>query len=359
MPNQFCRYLSNGYSFSINGNSVNVRPCCLYDKAVPLTLQLLQDRKLESDAIVDWTDNCSLCKILENAGQQSLRQTSADWISDTATFDPVTLDINLDSECNAACVMCNEHSSSLWSKENAKLNGKTIAIKKDDQAIDQAIDQIVKSVSLEQVKYVKFFGGEPLFTDTHLKFLQHIPHPENVTLHYTTNGSIYPNQQTLDSWKQFKTVIFAASIDGIKEQFDYVRWPLPWHKVSENILRLRNNSNVWNVMFRIEFTANFLNAYYYDRVEQWMHDNLETNLGGDQTEINIHQCWGEWAIEKMPMGIRQLIMEKYTADHRIYKLVSNLPTPPSLETWQNFVKTWDQRRNNQWQQAFPDLAQYL
>jgi hypothetical protein len=112
-------------------------------------------------------------------------------------------------------------------------------------------------------------------------------------------------------------------------------------------------------MFRIEFTANFLNTYYYDRVEKWMHDNLATNLGGDRTEINIHQCWGEWAIEKMPMGIRQLIMEKYPANHRIYKLVSNLPPPTNLETWQNFVETWDQRRNNQWQQAFPDLLQYL
>jgi hypothetical protein len=90
-----------------------------------------------------------------------------------------------------------------------------------------------------------------------------------------------------------------------------------------------------------------------------MYDNLKTNLGGDQTEINIHQCWGEWAIEKMPTGIRQLIMEKYAADHRIYRLVSNLPAPAELETWRHFVKMWEQRRNNHWQQAFPDLVQYL
>ena len=137
----------------------------MYNDQILVDDQLLQNRKIKFNSITDWTANCNLCKILEDAGQQSLRQTSADWIGDTVTLDPVTIDINLDSECNAACVTCGEYSSSLWAKENAKLNSNTIVLKKDDRAIDLAIDQIVKSVSLKQVKYVKFFGGEPLFTE--------------------------------------------------------------------------------------------------------------------------------------------------------------------------------------------------
>ena len=121
-----------------------------------------------------------------------------------------------------------------------------------------------RKVKLEKIslKYVKFFGGEPLFTDTHLKFIKHIPYPEQVILHYTTNGSIYPNDMILEEWKKFKTIIFAASLDGIEEQFDYVRWPLPWNKVSKNLMRLRENKDIWNIIFRVEFTVNFLNAYY-------------------------------------------------------------------------------------------------
>lgn len=362
MPNQFCRYLSNGYSFSISKGTTEVTPCCLFPIPIIADQSMIRNRQNLFENINGWTDSCKTCKQLEDAGQQSLRQSSFDWISaEESSHEPITIDINLDYECNAACVICNKHSSSLWSKELSKLeNNKTIIIKKDDQAINRAIDQIISLVSLQRLKYVKFFGGEPLFTDTHLKFIKHIPHPENVTLHYTTNGSVHPNQETLDAWAGFKTVIFAASLDGIEEQFDYVRWPLPWSKVSENILRLRNNSDVWNVMFRIEFTVNFLNAYYYDRVEQWVADNLATNLYGDATEINVHQCWaGIWDLDKMPEKMRQVVMQKYPKTHLIHQLVVNLPKPSDLEPWKKFVDTWDQRRNNSWKTAFPDLVDHL
>ena len=123
MPNQFCRYLSNGYSFNItNNNSVDVRPCCLYKNKIPFDSNLLQTRKLEFESITGWTDNCSACQLLESVGQQSLRQTGPDWINNhESSQDPVALDIHLDNECNAACVTCDRHSSSLWEKEDLKL----------------------------------------------------------------------------------------------------------------------------------------------------------------------------------------------------------------------------------------------
>ena len=361
MPNQFCRYLSNGYSFSITDNdSVTVGPCCFYKNQISFDSQLLQNRKSEFETINSWTNGCSACKTLENAGQQSLRQTGPDWINDLENSqDPVTLDINLDKNCNAACVICNKESSSLWEKEESKLNNKIINVKTKN-SVDRLIDQIVNTVSLTKLKYVKFFGGEPLFTDTHLKFIQHIPHPEQVTLHYTTNGSIYPNDEVLAAWKKFKTIIFAASIDGIDEQFNYVRWPLPWNKVSKNLIRLRENKNIWNLMFRIEFTANFLNTYYFDRVENWVKDNLNTNLFGDPTEINIHQCWNIWALTRMPYGVREIILKKYPETCIIHKLVANLQEDLlPISDWQQFVDTWDIRRNNSWQLAFPELVQYI
>ena len=272
MLNQFCRYLSNGYSFNLTkNNSVIVGPCCLYKNKLQFDPNLLQARKLNFESITSWTDSCSICQVLEESGQQSLRQTGPDWISDLENSqDPISLDIHLDNECNAACVTCNKNSSSLCEKEDLKLHNKKIKINKDDDVTNKIINRIVDTVSLEKLKYVKFFGGEPLFTDTHLKFIKHIPYPEQVTLHYTTNGSIYPNDEVLDTWKKFKVIIFAASLDGIEQQFDYVRWPLPWSKVSKNLIRLRENKDIRNLIFRVEFTANLLNTYYFDRLENWI-----------------------------------------------------------------------------------------
>lgn len=359
MPNQFCRYLSNGYSFNINkNNDVDVTPCCLYGgNGIPLTQDLLENRLQKFNTVTEWTQNCQTCFNLEQAGHPSLRQTGPDWIADNVTsLDPVSIDIHLDNECNAACVTCDEKSSSLWIKEKQKLNSQRVQFYSDKTPINQAIDNIVKTVSLEQVKYIKFFGGEPLFTDTHLRFLKHIPNPNQVTLHYTTNGSIYPNDETLATWRDFKTVIFAASIDGIEEQFDYIRWPLTWQKVSDNLLRIRNNPDIWNVMFRIEFTVNFLNAYYFDRLETWVAENLSANLTGDKTEINLHPCWAVWDLNKMPKGIKDLILTKYPNTHMIHKMISNLLPSLPLDNWQNFVNIWDAKRKNSWKTAFPDLV---
>ena len=360
MSNQFCRYLSNGYSFHFNKyNTIGIAPCCFFSKtnSIPLDSQILQNRKLKFESIDQWTDSCSKCKVQEDAGQQSLRQSGSDWITDSETSsDPISMDIRFDNECNAACVICNSKSSSLWAKEEAKLHNKKIKINRKDDFVTNSVEQIVSTVSLKKLKYVKFFGGEPLFTDTHLKFIKHIPHPDQVTLHYTTNGSVYPSDDTLTEWKKFKTIIFAASLDGIEDQFNYVRWPLPWHKVSQNLIRLKENKDIWNVLFRVEFTANFLNAYYFDRLENWIQHNLNTNSSGDKTEINIHPCWGGvWDIEMMPEDIRIKILKKYPSSHIIHRMVVNLPPPTSMTPWKKFVDTWDNCRRNNWQTAFPDL----
>jgi sulfatase maturation enzyme AslB (radical SAM superfamily) len=359
VPNNFCRYLSNGYSFTVVDNDLRVKPCCLYQQDFPVDKNLVELRNQTSN-VTGWTKNCSICLDLEKAGQPSLRQSGPDWVNDSLTTEPASIDIQLDIDCNAACVTCNERSSSLWYKEKQKINLQSPKFHTDKTIVDSYVDQIVNTIKLDQVRYVKFYGGEPLFTDTHLRFLQHIPHPENVTLHYTTNGSIYPNAETLAIWKKFKVIIFAASLDGIEEQFNYVRWPLPWHKVSENLLRIKNNPDIWNVIFRVEFTANFLNAYYYDRLEKWVNDNLATNSSGDPTEINLHPClFGTWDLDKMPWAVRELIIEKYPTDHVIHQLVAQLPKPTSLDNWQKFVELWDQRRNNSWKNAFPELAEYF
>ena len=303
MPNQFCRYLSNGYSFNITrNNSVVVGPCCFYKNKLQFDLNLLQARKLEFESIVGWTNNCSTCQTLEKAGQQSLRQNSTDWIDDLeSSQDPIAVDIHLDNECNAACVTCNKYSSSLWEKETLKLQNKIIKINKDDDAINKIINQIVDTVSLEKLKYVKFFGGEPLFTDTHLKFIKHIPYPDQVTLHYTTNGSIYPNNEVLNTWKKFKAVIFAASLDGVEEQFDYVRWPSRWSKVSKNLIRLKENKDVCNLIFRVEFTANLLNTYYFDQLENWIKKKKATTyikIDEQFTTCNFKYEWLDSATTK-------------------------------------------------------------
>ena len=362
MVNSFCRFLSNGYSFSINKKlgGLALSPCCLFASKIKFDPLVIQQREKHFNNITGWTENCHHCHNLEKSGQQSLRQTGKDWISDhVGEQSPVMIDINLDIECNAACVICNDKSSSLWQKENKKLQSFPIDIEKSTDSIDTHIQTIVNNVPLNEVTYVKFFGGEPLFTDTHLKFLEKIPHPEKVTIHYTTNGSIFPKSHVIDIWQKFKTIVFAASIDGVGKQFDYVRWPLTWDKVSSNLIKLQKAS-LHNVMFRIEFTANFLNAFYFDRLDQWIKNNFSTNVFEDPTEINIHDCVNSpFSLDRMPVNLRWLIMEKYPQNHAIHGLVKNLPANRDLVEFDDFVHIWDVRRRLHWQDCFPEIVDHI
>lgn len=319
----------------------------------------LQQNRLQYDNIKDWTMDCDSCRQLEHIGQKSLRQTANDWIDDVEHTDPVTLDIHLDNICNSACITCDENFSSLWITEKEKLFKSKNLYNFDVYNVDEKINKILNSLNLKELRYIKFFGGEPLFSDTHLKILKKLPCPENVTVHYTTNGSIYPNEETLETWKKFHTIIFAVSLDGVEDQFNYIRWPLPWHKVQNNLIRLRQ-AQIHNVLFRVEFTVNFLNAWYFDRLETWVNENFVSNMFGDKTELNIHLYYGNnFNLEYMPEDLKNLILEKYSTDHRIHQLVKSIVPQDDRFLFWNYVNLWDNHRKLPWQNAFPDIQSLI
>lgn len=360
MANSFCRYLSNGYTFAQHNNSLVMRPCCLFDHSIEFDKNFLKNRQEKFSSINQWTPHCKECQLKEETGQHSLRQASFDWIPDDAEdMQAISIDISLDMTCNAACVICDDKASSLWTKENQKLKGIPVFVEDKSQSIHRHINEIKSSLALDRVRYVKFWGGEPMFTDTHVRFLECLPNLSEVTVHYTTNGSMFPNDRVLELWNKCKTVIYASSIDGVDDQFNYVRWPLSWEKVSRNLIRIKNAA-MHNLMFRVEFTANFLNTYYFDRLEDWVKNNLEYNMFGDKTEINIHHCVRNvFQLSNMPNEIRELIKAKYDPQHTIHRLVDQINQKHSLDEWQKFVDIWDARRKLRWQDCFPDLTEYL
>jgi len=359
MSNNFCRFLSNGLTLwnDNSANNVSITPCCYFKdrRAVDLSIKgSVSSVRQEFAQITDWTNNCFNCKELENAGIQSLRQTSFDWIPDVAYSSIHQLDLRLDINCNAACVICNKSSSTLWIKEHNKFFKKTIPV--NTIAPESKIKKIIDSLDLESLTYIKFYGGEPLFTDAHYQFLKQIKNPERVTLQYTTNGSIYPKEEVLELWDKFKLILFCVSADGIDKQFDYIRWPLKWDKVTGNLFKLIDHAPV-NVMFRFEYTVNFLNAFYFKEFEEWVNQNFSVNRLGDPVEINIHPCYeNAWSIDKISTPLYERIVKKYSKDHRLLNLIRQYTLNGNLESWKTFVSRWDTIRHSKWQDAFPELS---
>jgi sulfatase maturation enzyme AslB (radical SAM superfamily) len=354
MSNKFCRFLSNGYSVSLvqDGNLV-VTPCCWYRGSIPIDQDVELNREIKFNSITTWTPGCEVCRLQELAGQQSFRQTSFDIISDVEDNLPIALDINIDLNCNAACVICGPQLSSTWSKQLT--NRKMIHIKPNLNYKDQ-LGQFLNNTDLSKVQRIKFFGGEPLLTNTHVDILNKLPDPSKVEIWYTTNASIMPTLDILDLWSKFHLVFFEASIDGIGDQFNYIRWPLTWKLIEKNLLELKKIAPI-NTLFRINHTLNPFNIFYYDRLEEWVNEKFSTNRLGDPTEINIHPCWGDWALDRTPAKLREKIHAKYK-DHDISKILA-MTSNESFDTVIQFTKTWDIIRKNNWKEVFPEIVEYF
>lgn len=353
MANNFCRFLSNGYSVQVKSSDLFVKPCCWYQGGIILD-ENFDHNILKRSKIDNWTPGCVVCKEQESAGQNSFRQSSFNLVPEVDHNNPVALDIHIDMTCNAACVICGPELSTYWDKQLAKEKN-TVYIKSQIN-IDLTIEQIISKFSLNDVRRIKFFGGEPLLTDTHTKILQKIPNPEQVDIWYTTNASVLPKQEVIELWKKFHLVFFEASIDAVAEQFEYIRWPLQWSKISKNLHTLKTEGPV-NVLFRINHTLNPFNIFYYDQFEQWVQEHLRTNRVGDDTEINVHPCWGDWGLDKTPNELREQIYLKYP-DHLISKILRQ-QAQNSHGSILSFVHKWDNHRKQNWQKVFPDIAKYF
>jgi sulfatase maturation enzyme AslB (radical SAM superfamily) len=332
-------------------DTIVAKPCCWYQEGVAFTSA--DKARSEFENFTTWPRGCSTCQQQESAGFHSFRQASFDIVEDVPHNKTVALDINVDYNCNAACVICNPDWSSTWHKQYTQ---NVIPVKQIDFKVTDYITDLIDNIDYSEVRRIKFFGGEPLLGDTHLRALDKIPDPSLVSIWYTTNGSIQLNDTILKTWEKFKLVFVEISIDGIEQQFDYLRWPLTWNKITRNMFSMRDQVPN-NVLFRVNHTLNPFNIYYYDRLDNWFKENFNSNKCGDPLEINIHPAWGDWALARTPAALRGKVYEKY-GDSAISNLLKGLPQHPH-DSILKFIDKWEPIRKNNWESVFPEIVDFF
>jgi molybdenum cofactor biosynthesis enzyme MoaA len=170
-----------------------------------------------------WPSECVRCQEVEEVGNKSVRQQSLDRhapLLDTRS-DYLVLGGVLDNVCNSACQTCNETLStkigSLHSKEYVKINNSAL----------------IDTLPVERIVQMDINGGEPSASPNYLKLIENLP-PNVRYLRVNTNGSrlitVLP-----DLVQRGVKVTVTVSLDGIGRAHDYVRWPIKWQDVEQNI----------------------------------------------------------------------------------------------------------------------------
>jgi sulfatase maturation enzyme AslB (radical SAM superfamily) len=169
--------------------------------------------------------------------------------------------------CNSTCVTCGSGPSSAWAPLERKLN----IIPRTSTSITK--EKIDNELNLKNLITINFVGGEPLYEKLNFYILEKLIEYNNTNcfITFTTNGSVDLDQNKKDLLKKFKNVSFNISIDGLGPVFEYMRFPLKWDKLLENLEFFRtitdNNS--------VSHTTSNLNVlYHHETVEWFKKENL-------------------------------------------------------------------------------------
>jgi len=355
MTNQFCHFLSNGYTLNVINNKLTKRPCCLYPTYIPLSDTNKIKHELEyTSSTTGWIPECNECRRVEQIGSRSMRELSKSRVvGDFLPGECVSLEVNFDKKCNAACLSCSPQFSTTWEKYNRKFNlgGQVTSV-----APETLFQEFINSVALDKLQFLYIQGGEPFYSNTNLNILEHIlkvhPEPASITLHYQTNGSLLPTDQVVNYWKHFKSVVINYSIDDIDDRFNYLRWPLNWHTVNQNIKTMIANTNV---KFQINSTINPLNVLNYNNLESWILDTIPANR-----LLNYRAGASTWNLDLRctPLELRKKVLEKYGSEHKV-SILFNTTEIFDYSKMLDYIELHDGNRRLDWKKTFPESVPFF
>jgi radical SAM protein with 4Fe4S-binding SPASM domain len=261
----------------------DITPCCKFQKQYydqKLNIQTHSIIEYSNSQLVNkvkqefqqgvWPQGCERCRIEEENGIQSKRQL--DYIRwkdyyesyDLASNKFITTSIAFGNTCNLKCITCNPYSSSRWQKEYYDLYGKDIPHFKfyKKNFVQDFINQAPDIVHLD------IPGGEPFLSGVAeqqdlLRYYINANSANRISLHYTTNAQIFPDDIWRQLWSHFKEVDIQISVDAIGARYEYIRYPARWDLLVNNVTKYQAYQQP-NIRLSVSHTVSAYNIYYLE-----------------------------------------------------------------------------------------------
>lgn len=360
--------------------SGEILPCCKFRlpagqetyNITTHTIHEFRNSKLLSNVKSDfidgkWPEGCTRCQIEEASGIKSKRILDYErWNDNYKSYDLteeniLTISIAFGNTCNLKCIICNPTASSKWQKEyNDIYNIRIESIESVRKVVINSITDIAPNLV-----HADIHGGEPFLSsvEQHSEFLDYYinnGNAKNISIHYTTNGTIWPTQQWFEKWKHFKEIDLQISIDGIKERYEYIRYPASWNTLESNVKRyIDYEKTQHNFRLSVAHTVSAYNIYYLEEFVDWC------------AQIGLPAPW----MGKLhsPDILRPTVWEKAAKDFIIAHLESSrhlevrkwahhlasLDDSKLYNAFVNRTNTHDKYRKLDFKKHFPELAPYI
>jgi len=288
------------------------------------------------------------------------------------------LELNLGNTCNLRCRTCGPHASSQWAKEsfdvyykNTVTHGKfTEFIRRfsnsfdDDSPFWQDLED-----NLSTIRQLDFYGGEPFMAKKMWRVLQVAVdkgYAKDIELHYATNGSFWPEE--VEYFQYFKTVSISFSIDGIGEQFEFLRYLAEWSVVKENMEKARAYRALHpNIQLGWCITLSNMNIYNLPE----LFDEYYRTYSDFGSYLNLVHGPRPFNISIMPDDVKKIVLDKLYAVPKEYEHVwTQLPGIIGFiengsyepEHWNKFLDklcVHDEYRTQDYAKVFPEFAKII
>lgn len=361
----YCSMIHGGLNLDLKDDAPWIQSCCLRNDRVPIEInkpfwQLLSSSDLKKNNLAgQWDPGCQNCQSLESSNLRSFRQGMNDGLDIDGLTDlvgPARIDLMFDISCNLACRICGPHSSTFWQKHLQDIGEWPRPVFTPRKK--QEIVQYIQTLDLSNLRQVVFCGGETLlgqeYWDVARWLAEHVPDAKhNLTLCFQTNGTQGIHSKNYDIIDRCKLVKLHVSLDSIDQEFEYLRWPASWQRVTHNLFDLRQTLPS-NVMFLIEQTIGIFNVLSFTKIEDWISFEFSVNREGDPVELTRHMTRGIFDLKNCSRELVNVLQQGPGKELVPHGWQENTQ---EITTMINNIKKFDQHRGQSFEQAFPAVFQ--
>lgn len=354
----------------------NILPCCKYqsNKADPV-FNIQHDslkeysgsaflQQIQQDFLNDtWPPGCVRCRIEEENNVKSKRQLDHDrWHVHYSQYQLdsdqwLTASLAFGNTCNLKCITCGSYASSKWRQEYLDIYNvdfRPVQFYRND-FVETFVSQAPGIIHLD------IPGGEPFLTGVaeQKKLLDHYVRSgqaSDISLHYTTNVTMFPDLDWWQLWSHFREIDIQLSIDGVGARYEYIRYPAQWDDIQSNVLKYLQQTAP-NLKLSVSHTVSAYNIFYLDEFFSWCYNQALPTPWLGRVHNPAHMRPTVW--HNKEHIVTQLQLSEFEEVRAWAAMVRDTDESHLFEEFCQRLHQHDQYRGLDFAVTFPEIAPYI
>ena len=280
--------------------------------------------------------------------------------------------------CNLECYECIPKNSSSRTIAVKKLNDKwsqmnhddSLKIKEESNSDLKRVDpewfhQIVSNIldHAHVIEELSFCGGEPALMKSHFEILDALVlsgHSEHINLDYVSNMTVM-NLSVLKKYiDQFKSVSIQWSVDGLKTENSWLRYPTDWDQMMINVREVKKYlQKTGKGRLRATMTPSLFGILGFSKLCKWLYlggfisslNNLD--IVNDVNDTILHQ-------RHLPVEVKEQISDEIQKlSPSLYEALWMKRDEDKFQLALQYATELDETRGTNWKEVFPSLVPYI